>query len=244
VAEGALDVDAAWGLAVAIGLMPDEEQDRPALDELADAMLVWADEEALDAVTTKAVEQVWGDELAGEIRAPLDLLTADDYWAADARRALEELDRVGPASAIARAVVQFVAQQLGNLDQGFSFCLCCLDELVQRLPASGRRAATVQAAVVAVRDVAVPEDEVRDALRQHPVDRGAVVRVLATDERRRAARRRLGQLGRLAARSMPVLAVELAALAEEEPPKDAGDDPVWLTICKALLDEEVRPELN
>ena len=243
-AQGELTIDAAWGLAVAIGLMPDPEQDRPALDELSDAMLVWADEDELDAITTAAVARIWDDELRLEIRGPLQKLAAGGTWGREARRALAELDRTGPASSIARAVVQFVAQQLSAEHHGAPFCICCVGELVQRLPEQERRRAAVQASTVARADAAVSGDEVLEAVRRHRADRAAAVRALASDERRLAVRARLGRVGRLARASMPELAAELEALAREPLPPDPAGDPVWREVAEALLDEVAKPELN
>ena len=59
-----------WDLAMAIALGVEPDSDREALDELADAMLVWADEEA-DRLTPAAVERLWDDELESDIRRGL-----------------------------------------------------------------------------------------------------------------------------------------------------------------------------
>lgn len=239
-----LGIEEAWGLAVSIGLGPDPEQDRPALDELADAMLVWTVEAELEPVTTAAVERIWDDELALEIRRGLEQLTSGRYGAEPAKEALAELDRAGPASAVARAVVQFVAQQLSHEDTPITFCMCDVDEAVRALPEGERRASAVQAAIVARRDAAVREQEATEAARAHPLDRAAAVRALATDERRAAVRLRLGRLSRLARTSMPELAAELSTLAGEAPPADPAEDDVWLEVARALLDSRTRPELN
>jgi hypothetical protein len=58
----------AWDLAMSIWLMVDEGSDRTALDELADAMLVWAEEEKLDELTKDALGQLWEQELEEAIR--------------------------------------------------------------------------------------------------------------------------------------------------------------------------------
>lgn len=239
-----LEIEDAWGLAVTIGLMPDPEQDRPALDELADAMLVWAGEEVLDPITTEAVERIWDDELRCQIRDALEPLTRDGSSRVHARVALRELDELGPASGVARAVVQFVAQQLSHGDHPLTFCMCCLDETVAARPKDERRASAVGAAIVARRDAAVPEPEVRRAARRHPLDRREAVRALATDERRAAVRLRLGRLARLARRSMPELAEELEAIAAETPPGDPAADDVWVVVAAALLDDWTKAELN
>ena len=57
-----------WDLAFSIGIGVDPETDRAALDELADAMLMWAPEPTLERLTEPALDALWDDELAGWIR--------------------------------------------------------------------------------------------------------------------------------------------------------------------------------
>ena len=93
-----LQVADIWGVAFAIGLMPDPSTDRLALDELADAMLVWAEEDVLDPITTEAIGRIWNDELRVRIRDGLEPLARDASFGRDARVALRELDRSGSTS--------------------------------------------------------------------------------------------------------------------------------------------------
>src|SRR5439155_21249046 len=60
----------AWDLAMSIRLGFQPESDGAALDELADAMLVWADDDS-ERLTDVAVERLWNEELAEDIRAGL-----------------------------------------------------------------------------------------------------------------------------------------------------------------------------
>ncbi len=64
-----------WDLAFSIGIGVDPETDRAALDELADAMLMWAPEPTLERLTGPALDALWDDELAAldprRARAPL-----------------------------------------------------------------------------------------------------------------------------------------------------------------------------
>lgn len=233
----------AWDLAMAIGLGPDPETDRPALDELADAMLVWANGPELDRLTDDAIDRIWSAELASEVRDGLGRVAAHgEDWAPAARAALVEFERTRKRSPVARAVTQHLAMGLGDLDVPFLFCPCCIDEAVAHADRPARRGLALQAAILARRNAEVGDDEVQAALRrtgsQSPVDR------LATKERRTAVRRRLGRVGRLGRDSIPALATELRALADEPLPERALDDDVWCAVCTALLAEVARPDLN
>jgi hypothetical protein len=232
----------AWDFAVAIGIGIDPETDRPALHELADAMLVWAEGPDLERLTDAAVRRVWDAELEGMVRDGLVRLSGEDDWEQGAAAALAEFDRDPPRSEVAREVVRYLAMQLGSADHPVVFCLCCIEEELTRAGPSDRRAHAVRVAVVARRDADVPAGEIQQALagaaRCPPAER------LGTVERRAAIRTRLGRLGELATESMPELAVELKALAAEPLPERAADDDVWQEACLHLLAEVGRPELN
>ena len=83
----------AWDLAFSLGIGVDPGTDPPVLDELADAMLMWAPEPTLERMTRPALDRLWGDELAGMIRAGLERLAARDGWERAAAAALAEFDR-------------------------------------------------------------------------------------------------------------------------------------------------------
>jgi hypothetical protein len=233
----------AWDLALEIGLGPDPETDRPALDELADAMLVWAKGPELDRLTDDAIDRLWSAELASEIRDGLGRVAAQgEEWAAAATAARLEFERTQQRSPLARAVTQHLAMWLGDLDVPFLFCPCCIDLAVAHADRPARRRLALQAAILARRNAEVGDDEVQAALTrtgsQSPVER------LATEGRRTAVRRRLGRVGRLGRDSIPALATELRALAAEPLPERAVDDDVWGAVCTALLAEVARPDLN
>jgi hypothetical protein len=226
-----------WDLAMSIGLQVDPETDREVLDELADAMLVWATDEA-DRLAVEGAAALWDDELARSIREGLRRVKeAGPEWRTAAESALEELDLLGCRSEIAREVVAHLAMQLSHLDHPWTFCVCCIDETLPRMPPEERRALARRVVLVARRNAAVPGEEIRasfvGARFQPPV------RSLATDERRRAVRERLGRIGRLARTSMPLLAAELEAIGAEELPERPEDDDVWAELCDLLLREEV-----
>ncbi len=231
-----------WDLAMAIALGVEPDSDREALDELADAMLVWADEEA-DRLTPAAVERLWDDELESDIRCGLERvagLGAD--WCRAAARARTQLDADPRQAPITRAVVQHLAVQLSEDDHPPFFCTCCIEEGLTHAPPKARRKLALQVAIVARRNAAVSEREVAAALaaavKEEPAER------LGTPERRAAVRARLGRIGSLAGRSMPVLAAELRTIGEESLSVRAADDDVWSVVCEAMLADVARPELN
>jgi hypothetical protein len=232
----------AWDFAVSMGIGLDPEKDPPALDELADAMLVWAQGPALERLTDDAVERLWDAELEGMVRDGIVQLSGQDGWEQGGAAMLEEFDRDPPRSEVAREVVRYLAMQVGGADHPVFFCPCCIEEMLVRADPAERRGHAVRVAILATRNAGVPVAEVQEALagaaRSSPVER------LGTAERRAAIRTRLGRLGELATESMPDLAVELKALASEPLPDSAEDDDVWQEACARLLADVGRPDLN
>lgn len=232
----------AWDFAISIGIGIDPETDPPALDELADAMLVWTQGVELERLTDEAVERVWDDELEGMVREGIVQLSGQDGWEAGAAATLAEFDRDPPRSEVAREVVRNLAMQLGSSDHPVFFCLCCIEEMLIRAEPTERRAHAVRVATVAARSAGVPVAEIQEALadaaRCPPTVR------IGTVDRRAAVRARLGRLGALATESMPDLAIALKALAAEPLPERPEDDDVWLEACAHLLAEVGRPDLN
>jgi hypothetical protein len=231
-----------WDLAMSIGLQVDPETDREVLDELADAMLVWAQEEA-DRLAGDAAAALWDDELARSIRDGLKRVRqAGPEWRTAAEGALDELDLLGCRSEIAREVAAHLALQLSHLDDPWTVCICCVDEGLAEAPPERRRELACQVAHLTRRNAGIPDEEVRAALIgarfQSPV------RSLATDERRRAVRARLARIGRLARTSMPLLAAELEAIGAEELPERPEHDDAWAELCQVLVRKEVRPDWN
>jgi hypothetical protein len=231
----------AWDLAMAIGLRVEVDADRRALDELADAMLVWADDDESERLTDIAVTAMWNVELADEIRQGLGRAAElGDEWKPAARAVIDELGRTGARAEVVRAVVQHLAMQLSQEDHPWFFCVCCIDEVVRKAPREARRTLARRVALVARRNADIPE--LRAALTGAASERP--VRRLATRERREAVRARLGRIGRVARRSMPELAAELEAIGGEPLPEQPEDDDVWCEVCELLLADVARPELN
>jgi hypothetical protein len=232
----------AWDLAMGIGIGVDLETDRPALDELADAMLVWAKGARFERLTDDAIERIWDDELGGMVREGLVRLSAKGDWERAAGAALVEFDRDPRRSDVSREVVRHLAMQLGQTDHPPFFCLCCVEDGLSAAESESKREHALRVAIVAARSAKVPESELRAALvgaiRRPPVER------LASVARRRAVRERLRRIGDLATESMPALAAELKAIAAEPLPERAVDDDVWQEACVHLLEEVGHPELN
>jgi hypothetical protein len=232
----------AWDLAMAIGLGVEADDDREALDELADAMLMWANGPEVERLTTEALDRLWEDELERLIREGLVRLAADEGWEQGAATALAEFDRSPRDADVSREVVRHLAMQLGSNDHPVFFCLLCIDETLPRVEPGGRRELACRVAIVARRNAAVSEAEAREALAGFG-SRAPATR-LGTLERRQAVRARLGRLGALGEESMPGLAAELRAIAAEPLPKRVEDDDVWAVACTALLADVARPERN
>ena len=130
-----------WDLAMSIGLMADPETDRDALDELADAMLVWADEKLLDSLTDAALPLLWDSEIEAAVREGLVRLAEDAEWSEGASESIEALDVDSGRSEIAREVVRHLAMQLGQADQP----ILCLSLLHRRGARELRSLCTAQA---------------------------------------------------------------------------------------------------
>jgi hypothetical protein len=231
-----------WDLAMSIWLMVDEDSDRAALDELADAMLVWAKEETLDELTKDALAHLWEEELEEAIREGLTRASADPEWSRAASRACQALDEHGEDSEIAHETVRHLAMQLGQEDQPFFACLCCIDDGLETVEPSAKREQARRAAVLARRNADISDSELHAAISQlgatDPAD------ALGTPERREAVRRRLARLGRLGASSMPALAAELTRIGAEPLPAAASDDDVWIELCTWMLADAATPDLN
>jgi hypothetical protein len=233
----------AWDLAMRIRLSVEPETDRAALDELADAMLVWADDVESERLTDVAVDRLWSDELREDIRTGLARVAAlGPEWRVAARDALAALGTSPRAAPVTRAVVQDLAAQLSATDHPPFFCTCCIDEALAHAPPDRRREVARGVVIVAARNAAFSVEELRTAARLVRAD-DAVAR-LATPARRLAVRDRMARIGRLARKSMPDLARELEAIGREPPPQRPEDDDVWRELCEFVLDRLRRPELN
>jgi hypothetical protein len=231
----------AWDLAMNIGLRVDPETDRAALDELADAMLVWASDDVLEPLTDVSLLRLWDGELESMIREGLEHLASRPDWSAAAQAAIEALDRDAGSSEVGREVIRHLAMQLGQADQPLFACLCCIDEQLEATDVPARREPALRAALLARRNACVTTAELHAAAGR--LGTADPVVLLATTERREAVRRRLARIGRLGSSSMPALSAELTRIAAEPLPA-AADDDVWRELCTWMLSEAVMPEQN
>ncbi len=229
----------AWDIAMTFALDLEPTLTCAALVELADAMVMWAEGEEAEQLTTQAIDGVWSAAFEEQIRVGIaDASGLGDDWRAAADRAAADFERAPRESAVARAALQQFAWAFGHEGAPPLFCLCCIDEAVSHAPPGERRQRALQAAILAVRDAAVPDDEVAAALAASAPGR------LATDERRRAVRLRLGRLARLGRDSLRPLAAELDRIAAEPLPADPALDDVWEVVAHTLLAELAQPALN
>lgn len=67
----------------------------------------------------------------------------------------------------------------------------------------------------------------------------AVARLLATDERRRALREALEELGSISAEDFPLASEALRSLSAEPIPKDPARDEVWTSFALGLVEEQI-----
>ena len=229
----------AWDVAMTFALDLEPAAGSAALAELADAMVMWAEGDKAEQLTTRAADALWSDALERQIRGGIERAAAlGDEWRPAADDALAAFDRDPRRSPVTRAALQQFAWAFGQEGAPPFLCLCCLDEAIAHCSPEERRRYALRAAVLAIRDVAIPDDEVAAALAT-----GAPGR-LATDERRALVRRRLGRLGRYGRDSLRALAVELERIAAEPLPADPADDDVWEVVAHALLAELAQPAFN
>jgi hypothetical protein len=225
-----------WDIASAVGL---DSESCAELDELADAMLMWAQGDEAEELTTAAIDAIWSAELEQQVRDGIARAAEfGEDWRSGVRRAAAEFDRAPRRSAVTRAAVQHLAWEIGQDGAPPLFCLCCIDEAVAHAPPGERRQRAREVAILGVREAAVPLDEIKAAFSASAPGR------LATDERRLAVRNRLGRLGRYGRNSLRHLAEELDRIASEPLPVDPAQDDVWEVVAHALLARLAQPALN
>ncbi|HEU5362839.1 MAG TPA: hypothetical protein VFU56_05820 [Gaiellaceae bacterium] len=229
-----------WDFAVEMDIRLDPVDECDQLRQLADAMLVgMRDGPELERLTTEAMEALWSDGLAATIREGVSEVGEREEWRAGAAAALAQFGRDARAAEVSREAVRHLAMQRSNLDTPTFFCVHCLDEACGSAEPRQRREIALRAAIFARRDAAVPVEELARV-----VAAPARADELGTQERRRAVRRRLGRLAAFGRQSLPALAPELQAIADEPLPATAADDDVWEVVCGALLADVAAPERN
>jgi hypothetical protein len=214
-----------------------EASDQPALSPLIDAALVWAGNETLAAVAVPVVETLWENELREDIERALAHGAEQDPYVRRALAAAREDLALGPRrSRFARVVVEQGAFDLAFAEQLPVHCLLCVEEGLWTTPSRQRRAKALRVARIASRAAAVPEAELRAAVTTAAFARGPgdAAAALASDDRRRAVRVWLRRIAELGSTSVPTLAAELLALADEAVPRVEADD-VWHETVAGLI---------
>lgn len=142
-----LDDDVARDLALFAGLVW-EDRDRDALAPLTDAMIVWADEEQLDAIAAPIVESLWLDELREDIERALDDLAGRGSALGEAIPAARADLALGPGRS--RLALAYVKQGALDLTDGAMLpgrCLCCVDDMLGVAPPETHEQLVLDAAV-------------------------------------------------------------------------------------------------
>lgn len=242
--EGVTDDDVVfapseWDIAMVFAIALQPATGSAALADLADAMVMWAEGEEAEELTTRAIDAVWSTEFEKQIRAGIaGAGELGDDWRRAAAMAAAEFEAAPRESAVTQAALQQFAWAFGHEGAPPLFCLCCIDEAVAHAPPEERRRKALPTAALAVRDAAVPDDEVAAALAS------CAPSGLATNERRQAVRSRLGRLARYGHGSLPALAAELELIAAEPLPADPALDDVWEVVAHMLLGELAQPAWN
>ena len=219
-----------------VGLEPYRER----LTPLAQATLRGSPRRMIERCRASVLPDVWD--------ARLEKAVGDGL--ARVRRLVEaaeqDLERGARASRVASAVVDRVLFELLEHHDRNVAALEAMEEELRRAPPADRPRCAQRAARGAGTWTRIPRNEIRAALVR--VSRAAVgrgldradavdetirdfARLLATDERRAAARAWVSEMAAVHAEPFPLLSHELARLAAESPPTDAGADTLWLEAC-------------
>jgi hypothetical protein len=237
-----LSEDAAHDLAICVPLEWTESE-AELLSPLVDAMLVWAEDDALACIATPIAEVMWDHELRQDLETALvESAEASPHVRKRLRKARKDLAAGPRRSLLARAFLTQAAYELAFDEQEPIHCLLCVEEMLAASPPSDRRALALRVARIARRAAAVPEAELRAAVATATfvIERGDAAVALATDERRRAVRAWLQRIAELGSTSVPTLAAQLRALvAEPFPP--AADDELWHETVAGLISGLVEP---
>lgn len=201
-----------WDMAVDMGIGLDPETDAEALDELADAMLLWIEGPALEALADAAVERIWSEELEKMIREGLGRLGQRETWRAGVERALAEFDLDPRKAEVTREVVCHLAMELSHESVPVFFCIDCLEEQISYAGSNRRRTLALQAVSVVQRAIDPNDPSIQT---------------------RATVRSRLGRLGGLGRESVPNLAAELRLIAAETVPASPESDDVWRAVRDA-----------
>lgn len=231
-----LSEDAARDLALCIPLEWSESEIE-LLAPLVDAVLVWADDDAIESIATPIAEELWRGSLRADLESALaEAAVTSPHVRKLLRKARRDLAAGPREGRIARSFVAQGAVQLAFDEQEPIHCILCVQDALTASAPGDRRAVALQVARMARRAAAIPEAEVRAAVATMTfvTGRGDAAVVLATDERRSAVRAWLVRLAELGSSSIPALAAELRSLVEEPFPP-AAEDEIWHETVAGLI---------
>ena len=235
-----LDLRSAHELASAIRLDLALESYRERLAPLAQATLSGSSRSKIDRARERVVPDVWDDRLrqavvdgVARLRALVDAAEAD-------------LARGARASRIANAVVDRVLFELLEDHDRNTAALEALEAELRAVPIDERPDRARRAVRGAGTWTRIPRNDIRAAIvrvsrtankrgldRPDALDESTrqLARLLASAERREAARGWVAEMAAVHAEPFPLLSEELRRLAAAPPPADPGDDPLWVETC-------------
>lgn len=235
-----LDLRSAHELTAAIRLDLAPEPYRERLTPLAQATLSGSSRRAIDKAREHVLPDVWDDRLRGAVVDGVARLRV----LVDAAEA--DLARSPRASRIANAVVDRVLFELLEDHDRNEAALEALEAELRAAPIEERSSRARRAVRGAGAWTRVPRNDIRAAIvrvsrtaakrgldRPDAVDESTrqLARLLASAERREAARRWVAEMAAVHAEPFPLLSEELRRLAAAPPPADPGADPLWVETC-------------
>jgi hypothetical protein len=217
----------------------------PAVAHLADRFIQGASKEDIDAAAARAAVEVWRDDVADAIGVALARLRGQYAARLTAiEAAAAELTKPAAENAVAVALAARAAVELwARARKSYGLMAVLEDELRDESPARHR------SRVLVIATAAIPILELEPADIEAAVTRyldgeseAWLARRLATDERRTAMRRALGQLAEAGFEEFPLAAGALTELLAEPMPGDPGEDDLWVSLVIGLAQQHMQFE--
>lgn len=238
-----LDLRSAHELASAIQLDLALESYRERLTPLAQATLSGSSRRTIDKARERVLPDVWDDRLG---RAVVDGVAR---LRALVEAAEADLARGPRASRVATAVVDRVLFELLEDQDRNIAALEALEAELRDVPPDERPGRARRAVRGAGTWTRIPRNDIRAAIvrvsrtaakrgldRPDAFDESArqLARLLASNERREAARGWVAEMAAVHAEPFPLLAEELRRLAAAPASADPGEDPLWVETCLGI----------
>lgn len=238
----------------ALGLDLDPVGAAPLLGPVVEALLDGPPWPRLQRAGAEAAKTLWegDDELAAALEREISSLREEYPDATEV--ALRELEQPPGENPVALALVYRAATALLRRANENRERVEALEKALSEAPSRDHRRLALPLARSAVLAVAVGPEEADEAaarfveglptsLAEIPkaLERrtAAVARLLATDERRRALREALEELGSISAEDFPLASEALRSLSAEPIPKDPARDEVWTSFALGLVEEQI-----